>query len=162
MTDHTHGSDTDRRPEEETEARDVRLRPLLVFTVGLAVTLIAVYLVVVVMFRLFSREAAQRDTAAGVSQAQPLESGEERLPPAPRIQTDPAADLTRFRRQEDAVLNSYGWVDRQAGTVRVPIEVAMKLVLEQGLPVRQPAGAPPAPGTPAPPAPPPTGERKSP
>jgi hypothetical protein len=51
--------------------------------------------------------------------------------------------------QEDAVLTTYGWVDRQSGVVRVPIDVAMQRILEQGLPVRQPEPVPPATGTPA-------------
>jgi hypothetical protein len=37
-----------------------------------------------------------------------------------------------LRREEDAILTSYGWVDRQAGVVRIPIDVAMKQVLEEG------------------------------
>jgi hypothetical protein len=55
-----------------------------------------------------------------------------------------------LRREEDAILTTYGWVDRQAGVVRIPIDVAMKQVLEEGFPVRQPDSAPPAAGTPAP------------
>jgi len=35
------------------------------------------------------------------------------------------------------VLTSYGWVDKNAGVVRIPIDEAMKIVVKQGLPVRQ-------------------------
>jgi hypothetical protein len=38
--------------------------------------------------------------------------------------------------QEDATLNSYAWVDRAAGIVRIPIDQAMDLVAASGLPVR--------------------------
>jgi hypothetical protein len=58
--------------------------------------------------------------------------------------------MARLRAEHEAALRSYGWVDREAGVVRVPIDVAMKLVLEEGLPVRQPETAPPATGTPDP------------
>jgi hypothetical protein len=58
--------------------------------------------------------------------------------------------MRRLREQEDAILTTYGWVDRQAGIARIPIDVAMTQVLEEGLPVRQPESAPPAAGTPAP------------
>jgi hypothetical protein len=34
------------------------------------------------------------------------------------------------------LLEGYGWVDREAGVVRVPIERAMELLLERGLPTR--------------------------
>ncbi len=46
-----------------------------------------------------------------------------------------------MREEEDALLNTYGWVDPQRGIVRIPIEQAMALVVQQGLPVR--AGATP-------------------
>jgi hypothetical protein len=53
-------------------------------------------------------------------------------PPAPRLQVDPLGDLERLRASEDAVLQDYGWVDRQKGVVRLPIEQAMKLLVERG------------------------------
>ena len=59
-----------------------------------------------------------------------------RLPPEPRLQTDPRDDLVNLRRSEDEVLQSYAWVDRSAGVVRIPIEQAMKLTAERGLPTR--------------------------
>jgi hypothetical protein len=57
--------------------------------------------------------------------------------PAPRLQPDPARELAEMRAQEDALLHSYGWVDRSAGVVRIPIERAMQLTLDRGLPVRK-------------------------
>ena len=152
MTDHTHDRDEGQSESQAFETRDVKLRPLAVFIAGLTVVGIVTYLVVFGMFRMFSRQAASRDAqlTPATTVAQPLPPGEERLPPEPRIQANPAADLKTLRAEEDAVLSSYGWVDRNAGVVRVPIDVAMKLVLEQGLPVRQPESAPPAAGTPAP------------
>src|SRR5262249_51448205 len=62
---------------------------------------------------------------------------ENRLPPEPRLQTNPRQDLSDLRSQEDQILGSYGWVDKNAGTVRIPIDQAMKLALERGLPARQ-------------------------
>ena len=58
------------------------------------------------------------------------------MPPEPRLQTTPREDLRILREQEDAVLNSYGWVDRSTGVVRIPIEEAMKLTVQRGLPAR--------------------------
>jgi hypothetical protein len=52
------------------------------------------------------------------------------------LQTEPRQDLRTLRQQEDAILNGYSWVDREAGTVRIPIGEAMRKVLEQGLPSR--------------------------
>ena len=55
---------------------------------------------------------------------------------APQLQTTPAADLQRIRTHEDRILNSYAWSDRQTGVVRIPVERAMELLVQRGLPVR--------------------------
>lgn len=55
--------------------------------------------------------------------------------PTPLLVNEPA-NLQKLRAQELEALTTYGWVDQNAGTVRVPIEVAKDLVLSQGLPVR--------------------------
>ena len=55
----------------------------------------------------------------------------------PKLQANPNIDLKEFRAREDAELNGYGWVDQRAGTVRIPIERAMDLLLQRGLPVRE-------------------------
>ena len=60
-----------------------------------------------------------------------------RLPPEPRLQTNPRGDLLELRQKEDRILNSYGWIDRDAGVVRIPIERAMALTAARGLPSRQ-------------------------
>ncbi len=56
--------------------------------------------------------------------------------PLPREQVAPREDLKALAARETSELNSYGWVDRAAGVVRVPIARAMQLLLEQGLPTR--------------------------
>jgi len=71
-------------------------------------------------------------------------------PPGPRLQTNSAREFAEMRAQEEAELHSYGWVDRQYGVIHIPIDAAIKIALERGLPVRQ--GAPGATATP-PPAP---------
>jgi hypothetical protein len=67
----------------------------------------------------------------------PLAVGQgDRLPPEPRLQANPRQDLKELRDAEEARLKSYGWVDRNAGVVRIPIDEAMKLTLQRGLPAR--------------------------
>jgi hypothetical protein len=160
---HEHKVNNGQSESKAYETRDIRLRPLIVFAAGLMVVGIVTYLVIFVLFRLFSGQAARQDAQVApslVSRPAPA-PGEERLPPEPRIQADPAADMKTLREREDAVLTTYGWVDRPAGVVRIPIDVAMKQVLEEGLPVRQPDSAPPAAGTPAPVKTPQSGMRKA-
>jgi len=54
-------------------------------------------------------------------------------PPGPRLQTDPEADYRRFRAEEEQKLDGYHWVDKQKGVVRVPIEQAMKKLVQTGI-----------------------------
>jgi hypothetical protein len=66
-------------------------------------------------------------------------AAEREQPPRPRLQETPAIDLREFRAREDERLSTYGWVDRSAGIVRVPIERAIEIVAREGLPVRKEA-----------------------
>jgi hypothetical protein len=56
--------------------------------------------------------------------------------PAPSLQVNPRVDLAAWRERETAALERYAWIDRSNGIVRLPIERAMDLLLERGLPVR--------------------------
>ena len=50
------------------------------------------------------------------------------LPPEPRLQPRPLADLQHQRAAEDQLLNTYGWVDAKQGVVRIPVARAMELL----------------------------------
>jgi hypothetical protein len=57
----------------------------------------------------------------------------------PRMPLGEPTNLQRFRESEDAILTSYGWIDRNGANgaiVRIPIERAKALLLERGLPTR--------------------------
>ena len=73
----------------------------------------------------------------------PLATGQEhRLPAAPRLQQFPENEFHDFQLKERAVLERYGWVDKEAGVVRLPIEEAMRRIVSSGLPQSQPAAVP--------------------
>src|SRR5690242_14252802 len=52
--------------------------------------------------------------------------------PAPRLQTDDAADLTAFMTRQRSQLDTYGWVDRDQGIIQIPVDRAMALVAAKG------------------------------
>lgn len=58
------------------------------------------------------------------------------FPPSPRLQVNAPRDLADYMKLQQQTLDSYGWVDQKAGVVRVPIERAIDLLMEKGLPVR--------------------------
>jgi hypothetical protein len=53
------------------------------------------------------------------------------VPPVPRLQVNPHEDLETYLQAQRQTLNSYGWVSRDEGRVRIPISRAMELVAEQ-------------------------------
>jgi len=60
--------------------------------------------------------------------------------PNPKLEEDERGQLNGIRMDEEKTLYSYGWIDEKAGTVHIPIERAMDLLVQRGLPVR-PQGA---------------------
>jgi hypothetical protein len=119
-------------PEVAHEHSDVNIRAILGFGAALIVVAAVVHLLIYVLFGYFSgREGATVPAEYPLAAAQG-----QREPPEPRLQTDPRQDLADLRAREDEQLNSYGWVDKNTGIVRIPIDAAMKLTLERGLPSR--------------------------
>jgi hypothetical protein len=124
--------ETHDNPEVRHEESDVNVRAIFAFCAGLVAVGVAVHFGVWLMFQyLTGREAAREPIAY------PLAAGQNRLPPEPRLQTNPREDLRALRAREDEILTTYAWVDKNGGVVRVPIDVAMKITLKRGLPTRQ-------------------------
>lgn len=124
-------------PDEAYERRDLSPRVIGLFLVGLV---IATALTLLAIWALFDHFAARQSRAD--RPPSPL-ADVRQIPPEPRLQVSGAADLAAFRAREESELTSYGWVDRKAGTVRIPIDRAMDLLLQRGLPATpQKAGTP--------------------
>jgi hypothetical protein len=118
------------------EESDINLRAIFGFGAGLLVVAVVVHLLIAGLFKYFdAREARQPMVDYPIAAAE-----EHRLPPEPRLQVNPRQDLLEMRAHEDDVLMSYGWVDKTAGVVRIPIDEAMRLTLQRGLPARQGGG----------------------
>lgn len=56
------------------------------------------------------------------------------LPPEPRLQISPRSDFQRELAYETKELQSYSWLDRSKGTVTIPIDRAMELIAQRGIP----------------------------
>jgi len=116
------------------ETTDVDIRGIFAFGVGLLIIGLVIHVAVWLLFMFFAQREARR-----AAPEFPMAVGQEtRVPPEPRLQTNPRQDLLELRSQEDAILDSYGWVDKNAGVVRIPVDRAMQLTLERGLPARPP------------------------
>lgn len=118
--------------ERGHEQRDVSFRGLMLGIASLAVLLLGVGAAMELLFDAFS-EREVRDAPP------PSPLGTPASPSEPRLETEPGALLDRLRSTEDALLNNYAWLDPAAGIVRIPIDRAIDVIAERGLPA---AGAP--------------------
>jgi hypothetical protein len=114
------------------EERDVYPRPIVLAVLGLVAVSAAAFVAMHLLFNLLAAFEA-RETAAPSPLAGTYGLKEA---PAPHLQTSPLHDLVDLRARDAAALHEYAWVDRDAGVVRIPIERAIALLAERGLPAR--------------------------
>jgi hypothetical protein len=123
--------------------RELDFRSILLFIGGLTAVVLVVFGLMWGLSRAMKTSLVKKDPAPPKLE----EARQTRLPPAPILQPDPAAELAAFRAAEDAELAKWAWVDKDKGVARVPAERAMEIVASRGLPPRPPM---PPPEKPAP------------
>ena len=119
------------------EARDVDASIIGWIAIGVVVSAFLIHGSVALIYAYFNSTASRGSQPVTFVKEAPKQST------LPALQEDPHKDLERLRESERQVLNSYGWVDREKGIARVPIEEAMKRVLEKGLPPAEVVSPPP-------------------
>ena len=149
-TKHAHGA-------APIEGDGVSYSGIVWFVVILTVTTIACQLIVWGGFEFMEWRVDRTDAARAPlapERAQPaIERGRmvTQTPESPQpalLVTEPIA-LREHRATEASSLSGYSWVDRNAGTVRIPIDRAKALVIERGLPTRPGTTSAPATSAPA-------------
>jgi hypothetical protein len=124
-----HGSPA---PPEEGVDREISVRAILGFG---AFLFLLIALSIVLMWGV--QNAAKKEIARGQAPPPPLAGARENpLPPAPRLEVSPPKDLAALRERENAVMNTYAWVDRAKGIAEVPVDRAIEIAAEKGLPIR--------------------------
>ncbi len=133
-------TETNRPPNpagDSYERTDAHIGALLQFAFWLAVVIVASALGMKWMFAYFARVQTLGPPAS------PFENVRV-LPPNPKLQVVPRAELEGYREADRELLTTYGWVDKHNGVVRIPIDRAMDLVLQRGFPARPVERAAPA------------------
>jgi hypothetical protein len=118
-------TETDLRRGYET--RDISLRALVVFAALIAALIAGSMGGLWVLWKFYQRSFA--GTTTRTSQV----FDRDQIPPPPQLQNTPARDYDEFRREQEAELNRYRWIDREQGIVQIPISRAMDLALEKGV-----------------------------
>jgi hypothetical protein len=128
------------------EHRDIGVAPVLYFLVGLAVAGLVVYFVAAGTYSyLEKRSEAQQAPVSPLVTNAPADTRKlsadykdylKQNFPTPQLEIDERGQLDQIRMDEEQTLSSYDWVDQKAGTVRIPIDRAIDLIAQRGLPVR--------------------------
>jgi hypothetical protein len=137
------------------ERRDIGVAGVLYFLAGLLVAGLIVHFVVHGLFFFLQEQNEAHQVAVSPLVTNP-QTDTRRLPkeyttdaqstdyekylkknfPAPQLETDERIQLDKMRLNEEEILSTYDYIDQKAGTVRIPIDRAMDLIVQRGLPVR--------------------------
>lgn len=102
-------------------------------TIGIIVgTLVTVWVLSSLVYLYFAYLTHNR--AATSPRPLPVEVHGNPLPPEPRLQQSPREDLKAMRTREDWMLSHYTWVDKQKGIVGIPIDRAIQMIAQRGIP----------------------------
>lgn len=126
------------KPGSTYEHTDAHPAPIAKFLFWLVVTAVVTH---VAMAGMYQGLISWGESNAVAERRYPLSSGEHLLPPLPRLQQFPQNERVSFQREERRLLESYGWANKAAGTVHIPIADAMRLTVERGLLPSRPADA---------------------
>lgn len=138
-------------PEVSFEKRDLGARAILLFFAVLFIAGAAIHLVVLGLYEAFENVGEAHQPPANPmipNQPAPISgvlqnAGKVNLNvfPEPRLQTDEPNDMNRFLWQEGRLLDAKPWRDN-TGAVHIPIDEAMQLIAQKGLPARPGAQQP--------------------
>ena len=104
---------------------DIRVDLLYKVLLGFLAVGIIVHVVIAIYFgALFGKTQGQ-------TKISPLAATLKHIPPEPRLQVTPVRDLKEINDKEIQILGSYGWVDQSKGVVRIPIQEAMRIIVEK-------------------------------
>lgn len=139
----------------EFEHEDLSTRGVFAFMIGLAITAVIIYFIIDGMYSFLDKhERAQVSTMSPLVTS--TDVGARRIEYAPGhdyvdktfkengtplLEIDERGQLRDFVLKQEEQLNSYGWVDEKAGVAHIPIERAMELTAQRGLPVKPEGGA---------------------
>jgi len=126
------------------ERQDIGVSGVVYFLVGLAVACILVYFIVDGLYSFLDRRSEAKQPALSplvTNAAKDVRHIPKDYPqtvfPSPKLEEDERGQLDSVRLREEQTLSTYDYVDQNAGTVRIPIDRAMDLIVQRGLPVRQ-------------------------
>jgi hypothetical protein len=117
------------------EPTDIQPRPVILTGLGIFAALLAIMFLMNILYASFARERERAGAQTPAVAAIPTH-----LPPEPRLQPSESADLQSYRAAQMGQLDHYSWIDRDKGIIGIPIQRAMEVIVERGIPPQN-AGA---------------------
>jgi hypothetical protein len=130
------------------EREDLGAKPVIGFIVSLVISGVLIYYVIWGIFHFldaYDRKHQQVRTPLIQAESNTRDVQTQLIQrfPEPRLEENERTELNGFRYGEEQELNSYGWVNKDAGIAHIPIEQAMQLIAQKGLPTTPQAGVAP-------------------
>jgi hypothetical protein len=125
------------------ERRDVNVRAMAWIGAAIVVTAVVLHVALYWLYGAFGIGAVESGRVPKTH-----EQIDQPTSRQPKLQVDPTTEINQFRDEENKKLSTYGWVNKDNGIVRIPIDQAIKLVANGRL-VSTDAAKPVDPGTPA-------------
>ena len=119
--------DENKHPHIGHETTDVNVRAVGKFAIGLVVLCVVSIALLFGLLKFFQ----SREETSVANTVEPT-----KMFPQPQLQKTPIPDLKAIRAEEDKLLNGYAWVDQPKGVVRIPVDRAIEVLAQRGLPSR--------------------------
>jgi hypothetical protein len=137
-----------RNPELEYEHQDLSAMGVYTFLAGIAVAGLVIYFVLWGMYRYLdyyerTHQPPQNPLVQTEADTRVVPPQAVQKFPQPRLEKNERTEINDFRLKEEQTLNSYDWIDQKSGVVRIPIDRAMKLIAQRGLPTTPRVGTVP-------------------
>lgn len=112
------------------EQDDVDVRGIVRFGVAIAVATVVAVAALWVALRVWTQQPLPAHVQVSPSEVE--------VPPVPGPGLDaaPEVNLQTILQRDNERLYTYGWVNREAGIVHIPIDEAMRMLVEEGVPAR--------------------------
>jgi hypothetical protein len=122
------------------EPSEVGIRRIFSFGGALVVLVLVVMAALALVMGIFRKDESQLAS----NRPRLFNVDDPGLYPAPNLQRSDEYEMKTCREEEKSALASYGWVDPKAGIARIPIDRAIEILAERGLPKSAPKPKPDA------------------
>jgi hypothetical protein len=155
MTDLRHGNPGHGNPGHKPhhddlgfEREDLGGKPVFGFIVSLVISGVLIYYVIWgIFYFLDAYDKKKQPTGSPLvkveTNTRDVRAEDIQRFPEPRLEENERTEINDFRYGEEQELNSYGWVDQKAGVAHIPIDQAMQLIAQRGLPTTPQTGTVP-------------------